>query len=40
MSLHLFSVIRERHKLKQNNYNDKIQRINLYFNKIVKIKMN
>ena len=32
--------MRERHKLKQNNYNNKIQRINLYFNETVEIKMN
>ena len=40
MSLCLFNVIRERHELKQINYDDKIRRIDFYFNKIVEIKMN
>ena len=40
MSLRLFSVIRERHELKQNNCNDKIRRIDFYFNEIAEIKMN
>ena len=40
MLLRLFNVIRERHELKQNNCDDKIRRINLYFNEIVEIKMN
>ena len=40
MSLRLFNVIRERHELKQNNYNDKIRRINLFFNEIIEIKIN
>ena len=40
MSLRLFNVIRERHELKSNNYNDKIQRIDFYLNKIIKIKIN
>ena len=40
MSLRLLNVIRERFELKQNNCDDKIRRIDLYFNEIVKIKMN
>ena len=40
MLLRLFNVICERHELKQNNCDDKIQRIYLYFNKVAEIKMN
>ena len=40
MLLRLLNVIRERHKLKQNNCDDKIRRIDFYFNEIVEIKMN
>ena len=40
MLLRLFSVIHERHELKQNNCDNKIQRIDFYFNEIVEIKMN
>ena len=40
MLLCLFNVIHERHKLKQNNCDDKIRRINLYFNEIAEIKIN
>ena len=40
MLLRLFNVIRERYKLKQNNCDDKIRRIDFYFNEIIKIKMN
>ena len=38
--LRLFSVVRERYELKRNNYDNKIQRINFYFNKIAEIKIN
>ena len=40
MLLRLFNVIRERHELKQNNCDNKIQRIDFYFNKIIEIKIN
>ena len=40
MLLRLINVKCECYKLKQNNYDDKIRRIDLYFNKIFKIKMN
>ena len=40
ISLRLFNVIRECHELKQNNCDDKIQYIDLYFNEIIEIKMN
>ena len=40
MLLRLFNVIRERHELKQNNCDDKIRRIDFYFNEIVEIKIN
>ena len=40
MSLRLINVKCKCYKLKQNNYDDKIRRINFYFNEISKIKMN
>ena len=40
MSLRLINVKCECYKLRQNNCDDKIRRINLYFNKISEIKMN
>ena len=40
MSLRLFNVEREYHELKQNNCDNKIQRIDFYFNEIIEIKMN
>ena len=40
MLLRLFSVIHKYHKLKQNNCDDKIRRIDFYFNEIIEIKMN
>ena len=38
--MRLFRVVRERQKLKQNNCDDKIRRIDFYFNEIAEIKMN
>ena len=40
MSLRLINVKCECYKLKQNNCDDKIRRIDLYFNKIFEIKIN
>ena len=40
MSLHLINVKCKCYKLKQNNCDDKIQRIDFYFNEISEIKMN
>ena len=40
MLLRLSRVVRERHELKQNNCDNKIRRIDFYFNEITEIKMN
>ena len=40
MSLRLINVRCECYKLKQNNCDDKIRRIDFYYNKISEIKMN
>ena len=40
MSLRLINVRCECYELKQNNCDDKIRRIDFYFNKIFEIKMN
>ena len=40
MLLRLINVKCECYELKQNNYDDKTRRIDLYFNEISEIKMN
>ena len=40
MSLRLISVRCKYYELKQNNYDDKISRIDFYFNKVFEIKIN
>ena len=40
MSLRLIRIKCECYELRQNNCDDKIRRIDLYFNEIFKIKMN